>query len=87
MNKELNDMIESFINGEYEADKFCYDFSDKYSQVEISDLERKYIYVYDDINEACSLYDDSNTHDKRLLNESQFREKVKNYYKKLSTQK
>ena len=84
MNEELNDMIESFINGEYEADKFCYDFSDKYSQVEINDLEKRYIYVYDDINEACSLYDDSNTHDKRLLNEFQFREKVKNYYKKLS---
>ena len=85
MNKELNDMINSFINGEYEADKFCNDFIDKYSQVEINDLDREYIYVYDDINEACSLYDDSNTHDKRLLNESQFREKVKHYYKKLST--
>ena len=85
MNKELNDMIESFINGEYEADKFCYDIDEEYSKVNIDDLEKEYIYVYDDINEACSLFDDSNTHDNRLLKENQFREKVKGYYKKVST--
>lgn len=85
MNKELNDMIESFINGEYEADKFCYDFDEEYSKVNIEELEKEYIYVYDDINEACSLFDDSNTHDTRLLKENQFREKVKGYYKKVST--
>lgn len=85
MNKKLNSMIESFINGEYEADKFCYDFDEEYSNVDIDNLEKEYIYVYDNINEACSLFDDSNTHDNRLLNEKQFREKVKEYYKKVST--
>ncbi len=87
MNEELNYMIKSFINGEYEANKFCYDFIDKYSQIEVNNLERKYLYIYDDINEACSLYDDTNTHDKRLLNETQFREEVKKQYKKLIRKK
>lgn len=85
MNKELNDMIESFINGKYEADKFCYDFDEEYSKANIDDLEEKYIYVYDDINEACSLFDDSNTYDNRLLKENQFKERVKEYYEKVST--
>lgn len=81
MNKELNDMIESFINGEYEADKFVFDFDDKYAEVDIDKLEYKYITMYDNINEVCSLFDDSNTHDKRLINETQLREKIKKYYK------
>ena len=80
MNIELNNMIESFINEKYEADEFCYDFSDKYSQVETSNLERKYIYIYDDINETCSLYDDTRTYDKRLLSEEEFRDRVKVIY-------
>ena len=83
MNKELNDMILSFLNYEYDIDKFCYDYSDKYFQINIKSLENKYIQIYDNINEVCSLYDDTKTYDKRLLNEKQFRDKVKYYYQKL----
>lgn len=81
MNKELNNMIESFLNGEYEADKFVYDFDVAYADVEISELDHKYITIYDNINEACSLFDDSNTHDKRLINENQLKERIKKYYR------
>ena len=81
MNIKLNQMIDKFINNEYEPDKFCYDFNEEYCKVDITQLEDKYIQIYDNINEACSLFDDSNTYDNRLLNREQFINKVKEYYK------
>lgn len=81
MNKDLNDMIESFLDGKYEAKEFVFDFDDAYAEVDIDKLEHKYITMYDNINEACSLFDDSNTHDNRLINENQLRERIKKYYK------
>lgn len=85
MNKELNEMIESYLAGGYEASDFVIDFDDKYAEVDINELEHKYITMYDNINEACSLFDDSNTHDKRLINEDQLKERIKKYYKVIST--
>lgn len=85
MNKKLNEMIELYLAGNYKASEFVIDFDDEYAEVDINKLEHKYITMYDNINEACSLFDDSNTHDKRLINENELKERIKKYYNVIST--
>ena len=81
---ELMLMIAKFLYGEYDAERFSFDFpatlSDAYDafQQENPDLCD---YLEEEMPDACGYFDPHNTGDPDTLNEQQFRMKVMGIYR------
>ena len=80
---ELMLMIAKFLYGEYDAERFSFDFpatlSDAYDAFQQENPELC-DYLEEEMPDACGYFDPHNTGDPDTLNEQQFRMKVMGIY-------